>query len=91
MTKTYLDNDYVFDTPVFRNDDYRWCHLTARNIELLHQLAKTIGLDIRHFSKTPIPHYDISSKIIRRKAISKGAVEINKIEFMLYVKHHYGV
>ena len=89
--KIFLDKNVVFDTPVYRNDNYRWCHLTAKNIELLHQFAQSIGLKREWFQDKPKrPHYDIRSKIIRRKAVAKGAIEIESKQFIEYQIHYYG-
>jgi len=52
-------------------------HMAADTLDELHQMAKSIGVDKRHFQdKEGKPHYDIC-KQNKFKAIELGAIEVD--------------
>lgn len=58
----------------------QWSHLwgSRDSIELLHAIAKRIGLKREWFQNRPyFPHYDIRSATKRARAIKLGAVPMS--------------
>lgn len=63
----YVDNVYI---PFGR---MKMCHMTADNLDELHEMAEALGIR-RWFQDKGVPHYDVSMSI-RAKAVALGAVE----------------
>lgn len=50
-------------------------HLIADTVDELHVFALIIGLKVNWFQPHPKhPHYDITSKAIKQRAINNGAI-----------------
>lgn len=57
-------------------------HMVADSLDELHEMARSIGIDIRHFqNKKDRPHYDIC-KTKKQIAIHKGAIEVSDREII---------
>jgi hypothetical protein len=63
-------------------------HLIADSIYELHRFAQKIRLKREWFQEHPIhPHYDLTTKRVLERAISKGAIVVTKKELVnLYRK-----
>lgn len=58
-------------------------HMASDTLEELHTMAKTIGVDIKHFQNHPThPHYDIC-KERKQLAIKAGAKLVDDREIIL--------
>lgn len=66
------------------------CHLYADDVKGLHSFAVAIGLKPWWFQDRPgFPHYDLTAGM-RKKAVTRGAVEHDRsqlVEFMRRSKH----
>lgn len=72
----------IFDTP---NSLTKWCHFTACNVDVMHKLAKKIGLKREWFQdKLNRPHYDIKSEAIRKRALALGVILVKRSYFIRY-------
>lgn len=81
----------IMDEPTYHQDGKLWCHLTAKDIPTLHDIALKIGLRGEWFQNQPgRPHYDISSKTLRDKAAKLGVVRVKKKYLFEYLTYHYG-
>jgi hypothetical protein len=74
--------------------DWGWkygksCHLIADTTEELHTFALSIGMKKEWFmkSKNNMPHYDLTAKR-RADAVSKGAIPIDKYQFVKMMQEH---
>lgn len=80
----------IIDQPKHRPDGYRWCHLVAKDVDILHNVARIIGLKPEWFQdKTGKPHYDIKGQIMRNRAIRLGAKEVTSQYMVEYLQYHY--
>lgn len=60
----------------------QWCHLIGDDVEELHRFAQSIGLRRSWFQgNSSMPHYDLTPGK-RQQAIKKGAIEIDRDEFV---------
>ena len=57
------------------------CHMLADTEEELHAMASRIGIKRQWFQNDKYPHYDIC-KSKRAEAVSFGAIEINRRQFV---------
>lgn len=81
----------VMDRSKLHDDGRRWSHLTAKDLDTLHALAKRIGLKREWFQDKPgQPHYDIYSPNLRAKAVSLGAIVVSSSYLVNYMKSKYG-
>lgn len=76
-------------TPCIPNRNWRWresCHLIADTLEELHIFAAAIGMRRSWFQvDSRLPHYDLNASR-RRIAVSRGAVELTRREFVLKMR-----
>jgi len=63
------------------------CHMVADTIGELLDMADKIGLHRRHFQPWSRPHFDLS-QAYRAKALSHGAIEVNRRELVGAMKRH---
>lgn len=78
---TYVDALIVYtNRPPFHKGS---CHLVADTLEELHSMAQSIGMKREWFqeSASGVPHYDLVPSR-RDKAIKKGAIEIDRKQFI---------
>ncbi len=62
-----------------------WCHLSStESAEELHEFAARLGLKRAwyHENSRNHPHYDLTTRRIRRKAVEMGAVVVSTIELL---------
>lgn len=77
----------IFDSPMKHPDGYYWSHMTASNLQYLHEFASKIGLKREWFQDKPgRPHYDIKTDIIRRRASKNGAQLVGRSFFVTKIK-----
>lgn len=73
------------DAPVWPYRGMMMCHMFAEKVEDLHAMADRIGVQRRWFQNKPgFPHYDIC-KSKRALAVARGAVEVNRRQFVAIV------
>ena len=79
-----LKSDMVFvGKNRYRHGRMFMSHMASDNLDELHDMAKKIGIDVRHFQDKPRkPHYDICANK-KRFAMSCGAVEVSDRELIL--------
>lgn len=74
--------------------DYGWklgpsCHLVADTEEELHEFALSLGMKRDWFQcskpKAGLPHYDLTARR-RMQAIKKGAIALNRNQFVEMVR-----
>jgi hypothetical protein len=65
-------------------------HLIADSITELHEFASKIELKRCYFHgvRKKHPHYDLTNKIIKDKAIENGAILISSKEIVKHFKKH---
>lgn len=74
------------DAPVWPFRGMMMCHMFAERVEDLHAMADRIGVQRRWFQNKPgFPHYDIC-KAKRALAVSAGAVEVDRRQFVAIVE-----
>lgn len=83
----YVDNLIAWGW-VTRGRKTESCHLIADSLEELHEFAAKIGMKRQWFQGDgTIPHYDLTP-IRRSKAVSLGAVELDRKGFVLKIREH---
>lgn len=83
------------DTLINYGNNSKWkygesCHMLSDTIEELNTFALLIGLKLEWFQsgdKHTIPHYDLTSNK-RKLAVNKGAIEINRNQFIEKIKNY---
>ena len=73
------------DAPIWSYGRMKMCHMLADSEEELHAMATAIGINKKWFQNDRYPHYDIC-KSKRATAIQKGAVEIDRKQFVQLAK-----
>ena len=66
------------------------CHMIADTESELHGMAFTLGLRAEWFQHTSMPHYDLSLSV-RKIAVEKGAVVLERKEFVAKMKEIRGI
>ena len=61
------------------------CHMIADTLDELHAMAEAIGMRREWFQPTSFPHYDVSLSR-RSEAVQRGAVELERREFVLVMR-----
>lgn len=83
----YVDNLIAWGWAI-RGRKTESCHLIADSLEELHEFAAKIGMKRQWFQGDgTIPHYDLTP-IRRSKAVSLGAVELDRKGFVLKIREH---
>src|SRR5712691_4653724 len=65
----------------------KMCHMVADTIEELHMMAEAIGIKRKWFQSNSHPHYDICQSK-RARAISAGAIEIDRRGLVSLIRQH---
>jgi len=63
-----------------------YAHLFADSLEELHIFAKKIGLKRHWFQNKKYPHYDLTTKRMKAKAIRAGAVVVSTKTILTIIK-----
>ena len=61
------------------------CHMIADTLDELHEMAAAIGMRREWFQPLSFPHYGVSLSR-RRIAVSLGAVELDRREFVAVMR-----
>ena len=61
------------------------CHMIADTLDELHEMAAAIGMRREWFQPLSFPHYEVSLSR-RRIAVSLGAVELDRREFVAVMR-----
>ena len=77
----YVDGLVNYGTGKGYWKDRKSCHLIADSVEELIEFAVGIGLQKSWFQPKSSPHFDLDEER-RIMAVSKGAVELNRLEFV---------
>lgn len=71
--------------------DYMGHLVTDGELDELHKFARELGLKMTWFQSHPRhPHYDLTTKRMRAKALICGAVFVSRKEISRIVKIQYG-
>ncbi len=82
------DEKVYVDAAIWPYGRMTMCHMFSSSIEALHAMADRIGIARRWFQNKPgFPHYDIC-KSKRSIAVSFGAVEVNRKQFVELTRLH---
>jgi len=66
-------------------------HMVADNLNELHEMARSIGVDRKHFQDKPAkPHYDVC-RSRKELAISFGAKLVDDREIIVLLKKNYSI
>lgn len=82
----YVDDMYTVKLGQFGR--MKMSHMWSPDVEELHKMADSIGLDRKHFQiKNQFMHYDVSMSL-RAKAVSLGAKEVTMRELARLVRDY---
>jgi len=85
-SQNVTDSAVYVDAPVWPYRGMLMWHMFANRVEDLHAMADRIGVQRRWFQNKPgFPHYDIC-KSKRSLAVSAGAVEVDRKQFVAVVE-----